>query len=150
VTFAGFVSEADKVGWLQHAALLVQCSVREGWGLTVSEAGACGTPVVATDVPGLTDSVQDGVTGLLVRRARPGPLAAAITKLLADVETRQRMSRRALAWSANFDWNETASAVLRAIRRAVRPAAVPVAVPRVAVKHLVGSAVLASDPGGSP
>jgi len=72
------------------------------------------------DVPGLTDSVQDGVTGILVRHARPEPLAAAITKILADDEGRRRMSRRALAWSTNFDWEESASAVLREVQRAVR------------------------------
>jgi len=146
VTFAGFVLEAEKVAWLQRAALLVQCSTKEGWGLTVAEAYACGTPVVATAVPGLTDSVQDGVTGVLVRAARPRPLAAAITKLLADAEGRRRMSRRALAWSAYFDWDESAEAVLRAARRAVRSPAVPV---RSAVPQRVGSAVLAPAPGGS-
>ena len=120
VTFTGFVSDAAKVAWLQRAALLVQVSRKEGWGLTVTEAYACGTPVVAMDVPGLADSVQDGVTGLLVRHAQPEPLAAAISKLLADDEARWRMSHRALAWSANFDWDESASAVLRAAQRAVR------------------------------
>jgi glycosyltransferase involved in cell wall biosynthesis len=122
VTFTGFIPEAAKVEWLQHAALLVQVSRKEGWGLTVTEAYACGTPVVAADVPGLADSVQDGVTGLLVRKPRPAALAATITKLLADEEARWRMSRRALSWSANFDWEESASAVFRAIRRALQPA----------------------------
>jgi glycosyltransferase involved in cell wall biosynthesis len=120
LTFTGFVPETEKVAWLQRAALLVQVSRKEGWGLTVTEAYACGTPVVAMDVPGLADSVQDGVTGLLVRQARPAPLAAAISKLLADDEGRERMSRRAFAWSANFDWDESASAVLRAAQRAVQ------------------------------
>jgi len=120
VTFTGFVSEPEKIAWLQRATLLVQVSRKEGWGLTVTEAYACGTPVVAADVPGLTDSVQDGVTGLLVRKPRPQPLAAAITKLLAAPEVRWRMSRRALAWSAHFDWDESATAVLRAAQCAVR------------------------------
>lgn len=120
VTFTGFVTEAEKVRWLQRAALLVQCSTKEGWGLTVTEAYACGTPVVATDVPGLSDSVQDGVTGVLVRKAAPTPLAAAIAKLLADPATRERMAHRAMAWSLNFDWDESAEAVLRAARKAVR------------------------------
>ena len=100
--------------------LLVQVSRTQGRGLEVSEVCACGTPVVAMAVPGLADSVQDGVTGLLVRQGRPAPLAAAIARLLADDEGRWRMSRRALAWSANFDWEESASAVLRAAQRAVR------------------------------
>jgi glycosyltransferase involved in cell wall biosynthesis len=144
VLFTGYVSDDEKVGWLQRAALLVQVSTKEGWGLTVTEAYACGTPVVATAVPGLTDSVQDGVTGILVRRPRPGPLAAAITKLLADEEARRRMSRRALAWSAYFDWDESAEAVLRAARRAVRLPPVPV---QSAVR---AAALLAAAPGGAP
>ena len=144
VFFGGFVNEAEKVTWLQRAALLVQCSTREGWNLVSSEGQACGTPVVATDVPGLCDSVQDGVTGLLVRKARPGPLAAAISKLLADEEARRRMSRRALAWSAYFDWDESADAVLRAARRAVRLLAVPVQ------SAVHATALLAAAPGGAP
>lgn len=123
VEFTGYVPEAEKVRWLQRAALLVQCSSKEGWGLTVTEAYACGAPVVATDVPGLSDSVQDGVTGLLVRKAAPEPLAAAIVKLLTHADVRERMARRAVAWSLNFDWDEAATAVLRAARRAVGTAA---------------------------
>lgn len=121
VVFAGYVPEDAKVRWLQRAALLVQCSTKEGWGLTVTEAYACGAPVVATDVPGLADSVQDGVTGILVRKAAPASLAAAIRKLLADPVTRERMAHRAMAWSLNFDWDDSAEAVLAAARKAARP-----------------------------
>ncbi|HEX5009897.1 MAG TPA: glycosyltransferase family 4 protein [Planctomycetota bacterium] len=144
VHFTGFASEEKKLAWLKRAALLVQCSTREGFGLTVVEAYSCGTPVVATDVPGLRDTVQDGVTGLLVRQARPGALAAAITKLLADEELRRRMSRRALAWSANFDWEESASAVLRAIRRAVGGSSSR------SVVRVTSLPAVAAGPGGSP
>ena len=63
--------------------------------------------------------VQAGATVLRVH-GRPEPLAPAIDKTLADPEVRRRMSRRALAGSANFDWEESASAVLRAAQRAVR------------------------------
>jgi len=118
VEFAGFVSDEQKVKWLQTAALHVQCSSKEGWGLTVTEAYACGTPVVATDVPGLCDSVQDGVTGVLVRRPRPHQLASAISRLLADDAERARLGHNALAWSRNFRWEPFAGAIERAIRRA--------------------------------
>jgi glycosyltransferase involved in cell wall biosynthesis len=148
VCFPGFVSESEKVDWLQRASLLVQVSRKEGWGLTVAEAYACGTPVVATDVPGLSDSVQDGVTGLLVRQARPRPLAATISKLLTDDDARQRMSRRALAWSANFDWEESSSAVLRAAQRSVRRSVVRP--PVVADRPLAPLPVAAGSPGGYP
>jgi glycosyltransferase involved in cell wall biosynthesis len=101
--------------------LLLWCSDKESGVLTVLEANACGTPVVARDVPGLSDSVQDGVTGLLVRRAHPTPLAAAITKLLLDEERRQQMAASALEWSRRFRWEPAAAAVLAAARRAVTP-----------------------------
>jgi glycosyltransferase involved in cell wall biosynthesis len=117
VSFEGFVTDAEKAAWLRSAALHVQCSTKEGWGLSVLEAGACGTPVVATDVPGLSDSVQDGVTGLLVRRARPQPLAAAISRLLCDDAERSRLGHNALAWSRNFRWEPFAAALESSVRR---------------------------------
>ena len=119
VTFAGFVSDVRKVALLQQAALMVQCSEKEGWGLTVTEAYACGTPVVARDVPGLSDSVQDGVTGLLVRHGKPAPLAAAISKLLLDEDRRLEMAASAQEWSRRFRWDTSARAVLSAMRCAV-------------------------------
>ncbi len=129
VTFPGFVDDETKVAHLQQAAALVQCSKKEGWGLTVTEANACGTPVIATDVPGLADSVQDGVTGLLVRKAAPGPLAAAMLRLLTDPAYRVRLAHRAEAWSRGFSWDAAAShiheAALRAAHRQTTPAFVP-------------------------
>jgi glycosyltransferase involved in cell wall biosynthesis len=71
VTFAGFVPEDVKVDWMQRAALLVQPSRKEGWGLTVLEANACRVPVVAERVPGLRDSVREGETGSSLRRSAP-------------------------------------------------------------------------------
>ena len=116
MTFTGFVSDERKVELLQQAALMVQCSEKEGWGLTVTEAYACGTPVVARDVPGLSDSVQDGVTGLLVRHGKPEPLAAAISKLLLDEDRRLEMAESAQEWSRRFRWDISARAVLAAVR----------------------------------
>jgi glycosyltransferase involved in cell wall biosynthesis len=66
VEFRGFATRADKVRALQESWVLVQPSPKEGWGLTVVEAGACATAVVAADSPGLRDSVRRDLTGLLV------------------------------------------------------------------------------------
>jgi len=115
VTFHGFVDEVRKVELLQSSALLVQCSRKEGWGLTVVEAYACGTPVVATAVPGLVDSVQDGLTGVLVQRPRPKVLAAAMTKLLRDESKRAQMADYAVSCAQRFCWDAAARDVRHAI-----------------------------------
>jgi glycosyltransferase involved in cell wall biosynthesis len=145
VTFTGFVSDAEKVALLQRAALLVQVSRKEGWGLTVSEAYACGTPVVAADVPGLSDSVQDGVTGLLVRRPEPAPLAAAITRLLLDEPRRAEMGERAALWSRSFRWSQAAAATFTALYRAAH-----VPAPTPAFSSALSSTTLSRSAGVSP
>ncbi len=104
VSFAGFVPEDEKVRWLQRATLVVQPSRKEGWGLTVVEANACGVPVVATDVPGLRDSVRHGRTGLLAQPAAR-PLAEAIVTVLADQALRARLAREARLWAQRFTWD---------------------------------------------
>src|SRR5262249_28404837 len=117
VTFHGFASEDDKVAWLRRATLVVQPSRKEGWGLTVLEANACGVPVVASDVPGLRDSVRDGEPGFLVPAGDAAALGSAIARVLGDAALRDRLSRGALAWAARFRWDAVAeelAAVLRA------------------------------------
>lgn len=124
VHFAGFVSEAEKVSWMQRAALLVQCSRKEGWGLTVVEAQACGATVIATDVPGLRDSVHDGCGGWLVHKARPSVLSRAMLRLLDDEDKRVQLAKYALACVQRFDWDDAATDVDAAIARLV-PGAAP-------------------------
>jgi glycosyltransferase involved in cell wall biosynthesis len=58
VQFLGKISEGEKIERIARAHVLILTSVREGWGLVVTEAAAVGTPVIAYDVPGLRDSVQ--------------------------------------------------------------------------------------------
>ena len=62
VTFHGFVSEAQKISLFRRAWANVFPSPKEGWGITVVEAAACGTPSLASDSPGLRDSVRHGET----------------------------------------------------------------------------------------
>lgn len=116
ITFAGFVSEEEKVRWMRRAELLVQPSHKEGWGLTVIEANACGTPVVATEVPGLRDSVRDGENGLLVPARNSAALAAAMGRILDDTDLRARLSRGAMAWAERFRWNTVADAFAEVLR----------------------------------
>jgi glycosyltransferase involved in cell wall biosynthesis len=79
-TFFGHVTEAKKHDLMARAHVLVATSVREGWGLTVSEAALCGTRAIAYDVAGLRDSVR-AAGGLLVE-PQPGCLADALVRLL--------------------------------------------------------------------
>lgn len=90
VHMRGNLDEAGKIEALDRADVLVGTSVREGWGLTVTEAAARGTPSVVYDIPGFRDAVVDGSTGLLTAPA-PGALAQAVSGLLGDPELYDRL-----------------------------------------------------------
>ena len=106
VRFLGALSHDAKVAALNEAQVAVCPSPKEGWGLTVIEANACGAPVVASRSPGLVESVRDGETGILVPHGDVPALAAAITRLLRDRATRLRMAEAGLRWAATFDWED--------------------------------------------
>jgi glycosyltransferase involved in cell wall biosynthesis len=86
--------------------------MKEGWGITTIEANACGTPVIAADVPGLRDSVADGKSGLLYPFADVDQLARTIARLLDDHRLRDRLSRGAIEWAWRFSWEESANRML--------------------------------------
>ncbi len=102
----GRVSESELIGHYQSAWLLASASTSEGWGMTITEAAACGTPAVATRISGHLDAVADGVTGILVDDI--GQLSDAITRLLIDVDSRERMANASINWARSFTWQRTA------------------------------------------
>jgi glycosyltransferase involved in cell wall biosynthesis len=104
VRFLGALPHAAKVEALNRAQVGVMPSPKEGWGLTVIEANACGVPVVASRSPGLVESVREGETGLLVPHADAVALAAGVLRLLRDRALRLRMAAAAVAWAHTFDW----------------------------------------------
>jgi glycosyltransferase involved in cell wall biosynthesis len=104
VEFAGFVPEHKKVRLLQQMWFKVTTSSKEGWGLTVLEANACGTPVIASNVQGLRDAVKDNETGLLYTYGDVDDLASKILTLLADHQLRSRLAGNAIEWAKLFDW----------------------------------------------
>ena len=122
VDFLGFVSEARKMELYHEARVVVNSSLKEGWGLTSIEANACGTPVVATDVPGLCDSVRHGETGFLVPFGDAEAFAAALESLLEDSELWQKISGNGRRWAAAHTWEpayvKTRDALLAAIGEA--------------------------------
>lgn len=108
VEFLGFVSEEEKRELLRRSWVHVLASPKEGWGISVLEAAACGTPSVASDSPGLRDSVRDGETGLLVPHGDVGELADAVARLLRDGDLRESMGERARVLSEEHDWDGVA------------------------------------------
>jgi len=115
VEFRGFLPIEEKVRLLREAWVLVQPSPKEGWGLTVVEAGACGTAVVAADSPGLRDSVRHDVTGLLVPYGDDERLAESIALVLEDRALRGRLEAAGKEWAARFTWPECAARSLDAL-----------------------------------
>jgi D-inositol-3-phosphate glycosyltransferase len=100
----------------------VMPSYYESFGMVALEAMACGCPVVASSVGGLTTTIQDGVTGHLVPEGDPGALAERLGALLADEAARARLGREAARWAAEHRWPCVAEAVCR-LYSTLRPAA---------------------------
>jgi len=108
VRFFGSLLDAERRELVRRAWVLVNPSVREGFGLNVVEANALGTPCVAYDVAGLRDSVKNGETGLLAEPGCVEDLADKIVIVLKDSALREELSRNALEQSRKFDWNKSA------------------------------------------
>ena len=117
VQLLGEISEAEKVTLLQDAIVYITASMREGWGLGVTEAAACGTPAIAYEVPGLRDTIINDETGLLTPYGNIESLAEAVLKVLTDKTLRAKLSRNAFKWANNFSWEETAKETLKVIKK---------------------------------
>ena len=109
----GRVSDSELVDLYRKAWVLTSASAREGWGMTLTEAAACGTPSVVTDIAGHRDSADPGVSGLLV--PTPADLAPALVRVLTDPAERSRLTNGALAHAARFTWEATARATFEVL-----------------------------------
>ncbi|MFN2375644.1 MAG: glycosyltransferase family 4 protein [Candidatus Binatia bacterium] len=125
VTFTGFIPEEEKIAWIRRAAVVVQTSEKEGWGMTVIEANVCNTIAVASNVPGLRDSVRDGVSGLLFEYGDRRGLADALVRVLSDATLRRRLVAGGKAWGDRFGWEENADDTLALLEEAIAPGARP-------------------------
>jgi glycosyltransferase involved in cell wall biosynthesis len=122
VEFTGYITEEQKVSLLRRAWFTVTSSVKEGWGLTVLESNACGTPSVAADVPGLRDAVRDGESGLLYPHGDIQALGERMIRILGDEGLRRRLSAGAVRWAAQFNWEDSAAKTLEFLSRVVSKA----------------------------
>jgi glycosyltransferase involved in cell wall biosynthesis len=108
VRFEGFVTEERKRDLMRQAWATVQPSPKEGWGITNVEAAACGTPTVASDSPGLRESVVHGETGLLYPHGDVPALADALERLASDPAEVARLGDGAHRFAQGFTWERAA------------------------------------------
>lgn len=119
VSFLGFVDDDRKMELMRTSWIHGLTSPKEGWGITNLEAGACGTPSVTSDSPGLRESVRHGKTGLVVPHGDVEALAEAIRQLITDEDLRQRLGGGARAYAESLSWEASSGAVERFIGESI-------------------------------
>jgi len=113
ISLPGFVDDDALVDLYRSAWVVASSSLREGWGMTVTEAGACGTPSVATRIGGHEDAVDDGRSGILVDGT--DGMVAALDNVLRDEVLRRRLGVGALEHAGRLTWDATARGTLAAL-----------------------------------
>ncbi|QQS39497.1 glycosyltransferase [Candidatus Woesebacteria bacterium] len=121
VTFTGYVSEEEKHKLLAESWVSLQPSSFEGWGITIIEANQAGTPVIASKISGLIDSVQDNETGILVPVGDIEMWAKTMESLINLDDVRKTLSKNAIVWSKNFSWDKSAKQFLDNIFTIIDP-----------------------------
>ncbi len=118
VRFVPPVTQPELARWYAAATVVAVPSYNESFGLVAVEAQACGTPVVAAAVGGLTTVVRDGHSGLLVPGHDPEAWATALRRVALDDAERARLAAGALVQAQEFSWDATAEQTLAVYRRA--------------------------------
>jgi len=118
VRFFSGLSDGERRDLIGRAWVLVNPSVREGFGLNIVEANALGVPCVAYDVPGLRDAVLDGKTGFLAESGNIEALAKGIIQIFTDDSLRAKFSQECLVYSKGFTWERVAEEFINMIRAA--------------------------------
>jgi glycosyltransferase involved in cell wall biosynthesis len=113
ISLPGRIDHASLLDLYRRAWVLASASAHEGWGMTITEAGACGTPAVATRIAGHADAILEGRTGLLVDD--PQELGPAIERVIADDAFRRSLADAAIAYATRFTWGATARGTLEVL-----------------------------------
>jgi len=119
VRFLGYVSEEEKRRRLRTAWAVVFPSPKEGWGISNVEAAACGTAALASDSPGLRETVRNGETGYLVPHGDAHALAERMTVLARDSGVVERLGAAARAFAAPLTWDRAALATAAQLERLI-------------------------------
>ncbi len=119
VIFYDFVDERRKFELLSRANLLINTSIREGWGLVVIEAASVGTPTVGYNVAGLRDSIKNGITGLLCN-PNPKDCREEILSLINNKKNYNILRENCLKWGSKFSWEKSVKESLELIEKIAR------------------------------
>jgi D-inositol-3-phosphate glycosyltransferase len=118
VRFVPPVPQSELADWYAAATLVCVPSYNESFGLVAVEAQASGTPVVAAAVGGLTTTVRDGVSGILVEGHDPDDYARAIERIVSQPALRASLARGAVTQAEHFSWELTAERTVQVYRTA--------------------------------
>ena len=121
VRFLGFVSESEKLALLRRSWALALASPKEGWGITNLEAAACATPVLASDSPGIRESVRDGETGLLVRHGDVAAMGRAMARIAGDRSLVDSFGVAGRRFAETFTWDRAADETLVHLNEIIAP-----------------------------
>ena len=102
---------------MSRAHILIAPSVKEGWGLTVPEAGHVGTPAVGYNVEGLRDVIEHGRTGLLAN-ATPQAMSVEIIRILGNSNLYRKLQHGAKRLAATYSWDKTAEVGMSVLKNA--------------------------------
>jgi glycosyltransferase involved in cell wall biosynthesis len=113
IQLPGRLRDDELIELYQRAWVVASTSAREGWGMTLTEAAACGTPSVVSRIAGHSDAVADGVSGLLADDQEE--MVGHLVRVLSDASYRAQLSDGALAHAARFSWEATALATMEVL-----------------------------------
>jgi glycosyltransferase involved in cell wall biosynthesis len=117
VVFTGKVSGERKIELLRKSWVLAMTSITEGWGMSILEAAACGTPAIGYNSGAIGEAIIHKKTGLLVNYGDIETLADKLHWILIDDKLRKNLSAGALTNSYNFDWDKNTTETLEVIRK---------------------------------
>lgn len=113
ISLPGHVDDAVLVDLYRRAWVVASASAREGFGMTLTEAAACGTPAVATRISGHTDAVIEDRSGLLVDSR--DELVDALDRVITDADLRRRLQVGAAEHASQLTWGATARGTLEVL-----------------------------------